>query len=174
MDFFEAVQKRASVRNFEEREISVELIEKLIEAARWAPSAGNVQPWEFIVVKTPEMKREVSAAAFNQKYLKEASIIIIVCADEKRATESYGIRGKTLYCLQDTAAAIQNMLLAAYSLGLGSCWVGAFNENAVKKVINAPEEMRPVALIPIGYPTETPPERRRRRPLSEITHQERF
>jgi nitroreductase len=85
----------------------------------------------------------------------------------------YGFRGKTLYCIQDTAAATQNILLTAYSLGLGTCWIGAFNEDEAKKAINAPEEIRPMAIIPVGYANEAPSQRDRR-PLSQIMHYETF
>jgi nitroreductase len=112
-------------------------------------------------------------AAYGQKSLEEASVVIVVCADEKRAEQSYSVRGKSLFCLQDTAAAIQNIMLTAYSLGLGSCWIGAFKEDEVRQVISAPKGMRPIALIPIGYPNETPAARSRR-PLSEIMHKETF
>jgi nitroreductase len=126
-----------------------------------------------VVASSPQTKRNLSSAAYRQKDLEEASVVIVVCADEKRAEQNYGARGKTLYCLQDTAAAVQNILLTAYSLGLGSCWVGAFKEEEARKAINAPKEMRPVALIPVGYPDETPPPRNRR-PVSEIMYKETF
>ena len=173
MDLFDVITKRRSIRTFKKTELPQTTIEKLIEAARWAPSAGNVQPWAFVVASSQKTKRDLSMAAYGQKDLEEASIVIVVCADEKRAAESYGVRGKTLYCLQDTAAAIQNILLAAYSLGLGSCWIGAFKENDVRLVIGAPQEMRPIALIPIGYPNEAA-SARNRRPVSEIMHKETF
>jgi nitroreductase len=112
-------------------------------------------------------------AAYGQKDIEEASVVIVVCADEKRAAESYGLRGKTLYCLQDTAAAVQNILLTASSIGLGSCWIGAFKEDEIKSVILSPKEMRPVALVAVGYPDEAPPVRSRR-PLSEVVHKETF
>jgi hypothetical protein len=85
----------------------------------------------------------------------------VVCADEKRAEQSYGARGKNLYCIQDTAAAIQNILLTVFSLGLGSCWIGAFKEDEIRKVIKAPKNMKPVALVPIGVPNEAPAARSR-------------
>ena len=109
-----------------------------------------------MVVSTQKTKQAISNAAFGQKNLQEASVVIVVCADEKRAEESYGARGRTLYCLQDTAAAIENILLTACSMGLGTCWIGAFKEEEIRKVINAPKDMRPVALIPVGYPNESP------------------
>ena len=173
MDLSEAIKGRRSIRAYKKLDLPQETIEKLLEAARWAPSAGNVQPWAFVVVSSPQTKRNLSLAAYGQRDLEEASVVIVVCADENRAEQNYGARGKNLYCLQDTAAAVQNILLTAYSLGLGSCWIGAFKEEEARKVINAPKEMRPVALIPIGYPDEAPPPRKRR-PLSEIKHKETF
>jgi nitroreductase len=91
----------------------------------------------------------------------------------KRAEESYGERGKSLYCFQDTSAAIENILLAACSMGLGTCWMGAFREEEIRKVINAPPHMKPVALIPVGYPNESP-RARSRRPANEVVYKESF
>jgi nitroreductase len=173
MDISDAITKRRSIRSYKKQELPQATIEKFLEAAKQAPSAGNVQPWAFVVASSQKTKQELSMAAYGQKSLEEASIVIVVCADEKRAAESYGTRGKILYCLQDTAAAIQNIILTACSLGLGSCWIGAFKEDEIRKVIVAPEEMRPVALIPIGYPNEAP-SARDRRPLNEIMYKEKF
>ncbi|MGB9959844.1 MAG: nitroreductase family protein [Candidatus Bathyarchaeales archaeon] len=173
LEVFEAIRGRRSTRAFENREVSQELVEKLIEAARWAPSAGNIQPWEFIIVKKPEIKRKLAEAALGQSFIEEAPVVIVVCADEVRSAQGYGVRGKTLYCIQDTAAAIQNIHLAAYSMGLGTCWVGAFREDEARKVLKMPEGIRPVAIIPVGYPAETPPPRSRR-PLKQIIHYETF
>jgi len=148
-------------------------VEKLIDAARWAPSAGNIQPWEFIIVRNPEIKRNLAKAALNQSFIEEAPVVIVVCADEIRSSQGYGVRGKTLYCIQDTAAATQDIHLAAYSLGLGTCWVGAFNEEEARKILEIPQGVRPVAIIPVGYPAEKPPARNRR-PLNQIIHYEKF
>jgi nitroreductase len=173
MDVSDAIAKRRSVRTYKKQDLPQSTVENLLEAARQAPSAGNVQPWEFVVVSAQKNKMDLSQAAFGQKSLKEASVVIVACADEKRAEESYGVRGKTLYCLQDTAAAIENILLTACSMGLGTCWIGAFKEDEVKKIINAPTHMRLVALIPVGYPNESP-DARPRRPVKEILHRETF
>ena len=173
MDVSDAVAQRRSIRAYKKQDLPQGTVEKLLEAARQAPSAGNVQPWGFVVLSTRKNKQDIAFAAFGQKSLEDASVVIVVCADEKRAAETYGVRGKTLYCFQDTAAAIQNILLTAYSLGLGTCWIGAFKEDEVRKVINAPTYMRPVALIPVGYPNESPPARARR-PVNEIMHRETF
>jgi len=155
------------------REMSQEMIEALIEAARWAPSAGNIQPWEFVIATDQNVKSNLSHAAYKQKDLEEASIVIVVCADQKRAEQAYGERGKNLFCIQDTAAAVENILLTAVSMGLGSCWIGAFKEDQIRKVINVPPHIKPVALIPVGYPNEAT-KARERRPLKEIIHKERF
>jgi nitroreductase len=173
MSLSDAIIKRRSIRTYKKQELPQATVEKLLEAARQAPSAGNVQPWEFVVAKTQKIKEASSNAAYGQNSLLEASVIIVVCVDEKRAAESYGQRGKTLYCIQDTAAAIQNILLTACSLELGTCWIGAFKEAEVKKAIKAPKEMRPVALIPVGFPNESP-KAKLRRPLTEIVHWETF
>lgn len=173
MDVLDAVRGRRSVRAFKSQVVPAEVVEKLIEAARWAPSAGNIQPWEFIVVRKPEIRRRLSEAALNQAFVKKAPVVIVVCADEMRSSAGYGIRGKTLYCIQDTAAAIQNIHLAAYSLGLGTCWVGAFREEKATEALKIPLGIRPVAIIPVGYPAEFPPPRRRR-PLSHLVHYETF
>jgi len=173
MDVFEAIKGRRSIRAYRDMDVSQEIVEKLIEAARWAPSAGNIQPWEFIIVRNPETKRRLAEAALRQSFIEEAPVVIVVCADEERSARGYGTRGRTLYCIQDTAAAIQNIHLAAYALGLGTCWVGAFIEDEARKILNIPEGVRPVAIIPVGYPAESPSPRSRRH-LKEIIHYERF
>ena len=173
MELSEAIKGRRSVRAFKQQDVPEETVEKLIDAARHAPSAGNIQPWEFVVVRNLEVKRKLARAALNQTFVEEAPVVIVVCANEKRSSMGYGSRGKTLYCIQDTAAATQNILLTAYSLGLGACWIGAFNEDEAKRALNAPEGIRPVAIIPVGYPDETP-SHRGMRPLSQIVHHENF
>ncbi|MEM2337995.1 MAG: nitroreductase family protein [Candidatus Bathyarchaeia archaeon] len=173
MDVFEVIKGRRSIRAFQEADVPKEIVEKLIEAAMWAPSAGNIQPWEFVIVRNSETKRRLAEAALGQSFIEEAPVVIVVCADEERSARGYGTRGRTLYCIQDTAAAIQNIHLAAYSLGLGTCWVGAFREDEARKILGIPEGLRPVAIIPVGYPAESP-QPRSRRPLKQIIHYEKF
>jgi nitroreductase len=173
MDLSDAIRNRRSIRSYKKQELSQEAIGQLINSACLAPSAGNVQSWAFVVAQKQETKRMLSSAAYEQRSLQQASIVIVVCADEKRADESYGLRGRTLYCIQDTAAAIENILLTASAMGLGTCWIGAFKEEEIRRVINCPPEMRPIALIPVGYPNESPPARPRR-PVGEVVHKERF
>ncbi len=173
MDVFKAIKTRRSIRAFTDKQVTDREIEKLIEAARWAPSAGNIQPWEFIVVKDPKVKHDLCEAAMNQTLIEQASVVIAVCADPMRSSKRYGSRGINLYSLQDTAAATQNILLTAHAMGLASCWIGAFNEEAAKRALNIPNELRAIAIVPIGHPAEKP-RARLRRSLDEITHRETF
>ena len=173
MDIVEAIKGRRSIRAFKNKKVAQETVEKLLDAARWAPSAGNIQPWEFIIVQKPEIKRALVEAALDQTFIEEAPVVIVVCANESRSSQGYGIRGKTLYCIQDTAAAIQNLHLTAYSLGLGTCWIGAFREEKAREILKIPEGVRPLAIVPVGYPAETPPPRNRR-PISQMFHYETF
>jgi len=173
LDVFEAIKERKSVRAFTDEKVSEKDVERLIDAARLAPSAGNIQPWEFVIVKDPTTKRKLSDAALNQTFIEEAPVVIVVCADLIRPSVRYGSRGVHLYSLQDTAAATENILLAAQELGLATCWVGAFRENEVTNVVNAPMNLRPVAIIPVGHPAErpvSPP----KRSVNEIVHYETF
>ena len=173
MDLFEAIKSRRSVRAFTREKVSKEEVEKLIDAARWAPSAGNIQPWEFIVVRKPEIKRRLSIAALHQTFIEKAPVVIVVCANQIRSGRGYGARGVNLYCLQDTAAATQNIHLAATALGLATCWVGAFKEEEAKKTLNLPEGVRPVAIIPVGHPAKKPMARSRRH-INENIHYETY
>jgi nitroreductase len=173
LDIFEAIRLRRSVRAFTEENVSEEDVMKLIDAARHAPSAGNIQPWEFIIIRKPDIKRKLAEAALNQNFIEEAPVVVVVCADEKRSGQGYGSRGINLFCIQDTAAAIENLLLGVTALKLGACWVGAFYEDAVKRVLNLPLGIRPVAIIPIGYPSEKP-RLPVKRVLEDIIHYETF
>ncbi len=156
MDLVEAIKNRRSIRSFKGDVVSEEDIYKLLEAASYAPTAGNVQPWIFIVVKNIKTKKNLAVSALNQLWMTEAPVVIVVCANLARAKRFYGERGRDLYSIQDTAAAAQNILLTAVSLGLGGCWVGAFSEARVAKILDLSLELRPLALIPVGYPNEEP------------------
>lgn len=136
------------------------MIDTLVEAALWAPSAGNLQARKFYFVFNGEIKNKLVDAALGQSFIAEAPLAIVCCADLS-IERHYGRRGVELYSLQDVAASIQNMMLVACELGLGSVWVGAFDENKVSKLMKLPAHLRPVAIIPIGYPDEKPvaPER---------------
>jgi nitroreductase len=173
LDVFEAIKSRRSVRAFSEERVSDKDLWKLLNAARMAPSAGNIQPWSFVVVRTSQIKRRLAEAALNQHFIEEAPVVVVACADEERSKQGYGSRGEHLYCIQDTAAAVQNILLAAVALGLGACWVGAFHENEVRDALNIPAGLRPVAIVPVGWPNEQP-QPRFKRSLEDIIVYEAF
>jgi nitroreductase len=169
VDFWQVVQARQSVRAFDqERDVPSEAVTKLLEAAIRAPSAGNCQPWQFFVVRNEDTKRDLARAALDQWFLSEAPVVIVVCTDPERSARRYGDRGRQLYSLQDTAAAIENLLLAVAASGLGACWVGAFDEGAAAGALDLDRRLRPVAIIPIGYPVKHPGGQTERLPLGSV------
>ena len=173
MDLLEAIINRCSVRRYRSEAVSEESVTKILELASQAPSAGNLQPWHFIVVRDSKRKIALAKAALGQSMVANAPLVIVVCADQLKSRRYYGERGANLFCIQDTAAAIENLLLAAFMLGIGTCWVGSFNESEVSEILHAPEGIRPIAIIPLGYPAEHPI-RTSRKPLSEIVQNESF
>ena len=150
------IKKRRSVRKYLKKDVPDELLEKILDSTKYAPSAGNYQPWEFIVVRNPDMKKDLATASFNQQWMLEAPILIVACVNVRLAGAVYGERGARLYGVQAVAAAIENMMLTAESLDLGTCWVGAFSEVVVARLLECPEYVRPCAIITLGYPAEKP------------------
>lgn len=161
---------RQSCRSFSNESVDEQDLEIIFKAAIRAPSGGNLQPWSIYFTKNSIIKKQLSAAAYNQKYVKDAPIVIVVCGIPEKSAIKYGERGRTLYYIQDTAAMTQNILLAAHALGYGAVWVGAFDENKVRQILSLPEGTRPMAIIPIGkareFSSKTP-----REPLSSIIHE---
>ena len=153
MDVYEAIDSRACVRSFTGGDVPREIINKLLEAAVRAPTAGGIEPWRFSVVRDQGMKEKLAEAAFGQSFVAQAPVVIVVCADLDLCARGYGSRGETLYAIQDTAAAVQNILLAVVAEGLGACWVGAFDEDAASRAIALPHRTRPLAIVPVGHPT---------------------
>lgn len=151
MDVLRAIFTRRSVRDYIEAPVEWDKVGYVLEAGRAAPSSGNLQNWKFIVCSGAEQRKALAEASLNQKWMEKAPIHIVVCSEPKRVEIFYGLRGERLYSVQNCAAAIENMLLAAHSLGLGSCWVGAFDEEMVKRVCSIPDYARPQAIITIGY-----------------------
>lgn len=168
MSFLDLAWNRKSVRNYKSDDVALEKIHKLLEAARAAPSGGNCQPWFFYVIRDTALTEKIYNLSCKQNFLTEAPVLIVVCADLARTAARYADRGKTLYSIQDTAAAIQNILLCATDEGLAACWCGAFDEKALAEILELKEDFRPVAIIPIGYAVNEQP-KRSRRPLEEVT-----
>ncbi|MEM1578048.1 MAG: nitroreductase family protein [Archaeoglobaceae archaeon] len=164
--------RRVSIRKFQSKEIGDETIKLILEAGNAAPSAGNLQARDFIVVKDPKKRLELAKASLRQMFIAQAPVVVVVCANYPRSMRVYGERGK-LYAEQDATAAIENILLAVTALNLGACWVGAFDEERVAEILDLPDYVRPMAIIPIGHPAEQP-SRRNRYPIEELTHQEKW
>ncbi len=156
MELLEIIKNRRCIRKFKNKEVERDKIDKILEAASWAPSAGNLQARDFILVTDYNTKERIAEASFSQDFISEAPVVIVICANKKKSSYKYGSRGSDLYSIQDATISVQNMLLIAYSLGLGSCWVGAFDETEIRNILNIPEYARPIAIIPIGYPDEIP------------------
>jgi nitroreductase len=155
MEFLQLIKNRRSIRNFQEKEISQAIVDKLIEALLWAPSAGNLQSRKFYFVFNKETKKELAGAALGQDFIARAPLIVVGCSDNKIFWR-YDQRGKNLYSICDVACSIENLMLVAYTEGLGSCWVGAFSEKKVVEILNLPRNLRPIVICPLGYPEKIP------------------
>lgn len=168
-DVIAAILERRSVRGFKSDPVPKATIGRLIDAARWAPTAGNLEPWQFYVVYNDQKRQELAAAALNQKFVSEAPVIIVVCTSPEISAAKYRERGRNLYAIQESAAAVQNILLAAEGYGLGTCWVGSFEDTLVMEALDLEQGVLPVAIIPVGYAAgeSRPPARR---PVEEIVH----
>ena len=169
MEFLEAIRERRSIRNFQKKDISQKIVDKLIDALIWAPSAGNLQARKFFFVKDAKLKEDIAAAALNQDFIGEAPLVIVGCTDS-RISSRYGERGVSLYSIQDVAASIMGMMLVAHENGLGTVFVGAFSEEDVFDLLKLPGNLRPVAIVPVGYPVRipSPPPRVSRREAVEF------
>lgn len=172
MDVEESIEGRRSIRSFDPEPLADSIIAEALRMANLAPSAGNLQARDFIVVKNAQTKKALAEAAFDQDFVRTAPVVVVFCANLQRIRH-YGERGRTLYCLQDVAAAIENMTLYLHSKGIGSVWVGAFDEKMASRALSLPDYARPVALVPIGYPAEEGM-RRSRLPLEDLVHREKW
>ena len=156
MDVFECIRTRRSVRKYLIKQIEWDKVGQILDAGRMAPSSGNLQNWQFLVVIDELKKKQIAEASARQYWMANASVLMIVCEKPEITEKYYGIRGTRLYSIQNCAAAIENMLLMAHALGLATCWVGAFDEEKVKRVCSIPDRARPQAIISIGYADEKP------------------
>jgi len=160
----DVVLSRRSIRRYEQKEIPKDVLDKILDAGRQAPSAANRQPWHFIVVTDPEIKKELSKGMFN-RFIKDTPVTIVGCAHKDL------IAGK--WSIISTTIALHNMVVAAWAMGIGSCWVGDFNEEKIKKLLNIPESWNIVALISFGYPAEKP-QPRKKKSIEEIVSFNKF
>ena len=163
MDVFTAISQRSSVRAYKATDVEEDKLKKILEAGRLSPSASNRQEWKFIVVGDKETKKKLAKAAFGQTFIGEAPVVIVACGTESKAIMACGQPAYTV----DVSIACAFMILQAYELGLGTCWIGAFKEDEVKKILKIPEEVRVVAMTPLGYPDQ-PPSQKSRKDLDQI------
>ena len=158
MDLAEAIKKRRSIRKYLPRKVENDKLDRVLEAGRLAPSAKNLQEWRFVVVRDEGRRKRLAEAAKGQTFVGEAQVVIAACAT---VTDYVMTCGQLTYPI-DLAIALEHMVLAAAAEGLGTCWIGAFYEEEVKKILNIPPEVRVVALLPLGYPDESPHPRPRK------------
>jgi nitroreductase len=169
MDVFTAISQRSSVRVYKDTDIGEEKLKKILEAARLSPSSSNRQEWKFIVVKNKEIRKKLANAAFGQSFIGEAPVVIVACATKSKSIMACGQPAYTV----DISIACAFMILQAYELGLGTCWIGAFKEDKVKKILKIPEHVRVVAMTPLGYPNQ-PPSQKFRKSLDQIVCFEKY
>jgi nitroreductase len=180
MEFIDVIKSRTSIREFSTKEVEEEKINYILECARLAPSWMNKQSWRFIVIKNKETIEIIAKTSLINRWLKTAPVLVIACADP---TES-GTHNSTEYYNIDVAIAFEHLILGATDIGLGSCWIGGFNEEKVKELLEIPKRIRVVALTPLGYPvgkkgivegiTKTILRGKKRKTLDEIVHYEHW
>jgi len=178
MELFEAIRGRRSIRSYTESKVKEKDLNKILEAATWAPSACNKQSWRFVVVRKPAIIQKLYKAASystqHQIFVKKAKVVIVVCSDlNVYKTFPNKERALSLFTIQETAAATQNLLLAAHSLGLGACWVSLFSEDQVKEALNLPKNVRPLVIVPLGH-TKSKTTPKPRKPLKDVISYDRF
>ena len=156
MDVLEAIRTRRSIRKFKDKQVPWDYIVQILNAAKYAPFAGNILNSKFLVVKDEDRRIGLAEACTEQHWMALAPIHIVVVGEPEKAERFYGARGARLYTIQGGAAAIQNMLLAAHTLGLGGCWVGAFDEEEIRDICGLPEHLIVQAVVAIGFPDENP------------------
>ena len=155
METIRAINERRSIRKFKNIDIAENILGILLNAAQSAPSAGKVQGRDYIIVTDLQIKQQLVKASYNQKFINQAPVIIVFVANIERSSNIYGRRG-ILYSIEDATISANNVMIVAHDLGLGTCWVGAFDEDAVKEILKIPKNLKPVTIIPVGYPDETP------------------
>lgn len=165
------IEKRKSIRSYKPQDVEEEKLNYILQAFRKAPSAKNLQPWKLIVVKDKKKISDLSIACNNQTFISEAPILIVACAKED---EAYGVMGGYMNSYPiDIALALEHLILAATEKGLGTCWIGAFKEKLVKDLLDVPDNVRVVAITPVGYPA-IEGRTRGRKPISEIVCYDKY
>lgn len=155
-DVMKLIESRKTIRKYTSQSVEQEKIGMMIEAAMRAPSAGNLQNWNFTIVTSQDAKTKIARHSSEQYWIQDAPVVVIACTDEKEMKEYYGDRGVNNYSINNISAAIENFMLMGASLNIQCCWVGAFDENQIRSIISAPSSATPRAVITLGYPAEHP------------------
>jgi len=173
VDFYKVIRTRRSVRSFKKDPMPEEVLNRVLEAARVAPSGSNRQPWKFILVKNETLKQKMISACDNQEFIAEAPLIVVACG-QKLPINRGGYMGE-MSMLVDVSIAFTHLILAARAEGLGTCWIGAFENEEIKKLLEVPDEYEVVAVTPLGYPSEDVfTESKDRKNLDEIVSPNKF
>lgn len=165
MDIYEVIKARRSVRAYQDRPIPDVVLNRILEAARWAPSARNLQPWKFIVVRDADLRRKLAEAASQQKFIAEAPVVIAAIGMDPDYVMSCQVPAYAV----DTSIALDHLSLAAAAEGLGTCWIGAFSQEQVKEILLVPDAQKVVMLMPVGYPSDEAPAQRTRKAMDALT-----
>ena len=170
MNVIEAIKERCSVRGYQDKEVEDEKLQALLECARLAPSAANLQEWRFIIVRDRDMRVRLANAANSQSFVAQAPVVLVCCAE----TDHHVMKcGEKCYPI-DVAIAIDHITLAAVELGLGTCWIGAFDADKVRRLLGIPENVPVVSLLTLGYPISGAARSKTRLPLEEIVRYEHW
>ncbi len=152
MEFNEVIRTRRSIRKYSQKSIADDVLKKVLEGIRIAPSGSNRQPWKFIVIKNHQTKEKLVPACRDQKFIAEAPVIIVACSLPIESNR--GNYMKEFSVVVDVSIAIDHLMLAARNEGLGTCWIGAYDNDTVKGILGIPNEVNVVALVPLGYPAD--------------------
>jgi nitroreductase len=174
MDFETVVKKRRMYREYLERDVPQEKIDRILDLASRYPSAGHTEPQEFILVRNPQVKEDLARAALDQMFVAQAPVLIVVVSDVRRSARRYGQRGVHFFSIIDGAFVAMLILLAVVEEGLGACFVGSFYDEEVQQVLGLPQDVRPIGIIPIGYYCAQQPRRFPRRSRAHIVHRDRY
>lgn len=170
MNLFQAIQARQSVRAYQNKDIEPETLNAVLSAADQSPSAGNLQAYQIILIREKSLLLKLAKATYNQDFMTQAPVVLVFCADTLRSGAKYGEAGRQLFSVQDATIATAYAQLAATALGLATCWIGAFDEQRVVGLLGLKPGLRPVAILPVGWPAESP-ERTPRRGLAELVRE---
>lgn len=171
MSVLDVIRKRRSTRRYKQDQVPPDALWRVFEAARLAPSGKNLQPWKFILVKDSALKEALAKASHRQYFIAKAPIIVVACGFPDNCYLRMGHYMKSWTV--DVAIALEHLMLQAEEEGLGTCWIGAFEESEVKSILNVPENVKVLALTPLGYPDDEP-RYRGRKSIEEIVSYDKF